>query len=134
MPRQRISSGGPWEERVLYSRAVRVDDRVWVAGSTGTQPDGSIAPDAGAQARAALATIADALKAAGATLDDVVMARIYLVDVADFDAVAAVLREHLGPARPAMVAVGVAALIDPRMRVEIEVQAVIGSAAGIDES
>ncbi len=123
--RQHISSGGPWEERIGYSRAVRVDDRVWVSGSTGVRPDGSIPADAAEQASVTFATISRALEDAGGSLADVVMARIYLVDAGEFEAVTAVVREQLGATRPAMTAVIVAALVDPRMRVEIEVQAVI---------
>ncbi len=128
MSRQRVSSGGPYEERIGYSRAVRVGDRVWVSGTTGTRPDGTIPDGPAAQARLALETIAAALAAAGATAADVVRARIFVVDVAEWDAMVPAVRAAFGDARPAMTMVQVAALIDPRHRVEIEVDAVIGSA------
>lgn len=125
--RQRISSGGPWEDRIGYSRAVRVGDLVWVSGCTGTTPDGDVPEGLEAQARMALAVAARALEEAGSSLADAVMARIYVVDFTEFESVHPVLREHFGAARPAMTGVQVAALIDPRHRIEIEVQAVVGS-------
>jgi enamine deaminase RidA (YjgF/YER057c/UK114 family) len=128
MTRVRISSGGPWEERVGYSRAVRVGDQVWVSGCTGTLPDGTVIDGIEAQARHALRVAGDALAEAGASLADVVAARIYLVDFAEFEETFPALQDAFGDARPAMTAVQVAALIDPRQRVEIEVQAVVGSA------
>ncbi|MQA00465.1 MAG: RidA family protein [Dehalococcoidia bacterium] len=128
MTRQRISSGGPWEERIGYSRAVRVGDRVSVSGTTGTRNDGSVPETPVAQARLALETIAAALEEAGASLDEVVRARFFVTDVAEWDAMVPAVRECFGHARPAMTMVQVSALIDPRQRVEIEVEAVIGSA------
>jgi enamine deaminase RidA (YjgF/YER057c/UK114 family) len=127
-PRTRVGSGGPWEDRIGYSRAVRVGDRVWVSGTTGTHPDGAIPPAPDAQARLALATIARALDEAGASLADVVSARWFVIDLADWDLMVPVVREHFGAVRPAMTMVRVAGLIDPRHRIEIEVEAVIGSA------
>jgi enamine deaminase RidA (YjgF/YER057c/UK114 family) len=127
--RLRVSSGGPWEDRVGYSRAVRVGDQVWVSGSTGTQPDGSIAESAGAQTRAALDTIELALHKAGASIADVVRVRSYVVDITEWEAIADALRERFGAVRPAMTMVEVARLISPEQRIEIEVDAVIGSAA-----
>jgi enamine deaminase RidA (YjgF/YER057c/UK114 family) len=126
--RQRISSSGPWEERVGYSRAVRVGDHIWVSGCTGTQPDGIVVDGIEAQARLALDIAGRALIEAGATLRDAVMVRLYLVDFAEFEAIHPLLREHFSDSRPAMTAVQVAALVDPRHRIEIEVQAIVGSA------
>lgn len=128
MSRTRVSSGGPWEERVGYSRAVRVGDRVWTAGTTGTHPDGTIPEGAGAQTRHALDTIERALVDAGASIDDVVVTRTYVVDIDEWEAVAAALKERFGEVRPAMTMVEVSRLMAPEHRVEIEVEAVIGSA------
>jgi enamine deaminase RidA (YjgF/YER057c/UK114 family) len=127
--RQRISSGGPWEERVGYSRAVRVDGHVWVTGSTGTRPDGTVVEGIAAQTRLALDVIGQALHEAGATFGDVVAVRVYVVDFAEFEGAVTALRERFGDVRPAMTAVQAAALIDPRHRIEIECEAVVGSAA-----
>lgn len=126
--RQRVSSGGPWEDRVGYSRAVRVGDHVWVAGTTGAAPDGTVPPDVASQARLALDTIEGALTEAGAALDDVVVARIYITDIEQWEAVADVLCDRLGGARPAMTMVQVARLMLPEHLIEVEVEAIAGSA------
>ena len=126
--RQRVSSGGPWEDRVGYSRAVRAGDRIWVAGTTGSASDGAVPPDVGSQAGLALDTIEGALTEAGASLAEVVVARIYVTDIEQWEAVAEVLRDRLGSARPAMTMVQVARLMLPEHLIEIEVEAVVGSA------
>jgi enamine deaminase RidA (YjgF/YER057c/UK114 family) len=126
MDRQRISSGAPFEDRVGYSRAVRVGRQVWVSGTAPIPPGDAEPPsEAYEQARLCLAIIASALAEAGASLADVVRSRIFLTDAADIAAVGRAHLEALGSARPASTAV-VTALLDPRWRVEIEVDAVIG--------
>jgi enamine deaminase RidA (YjgF/YER057c/UK114 family) len=123
--RQRISSGSAFEERVGYSRAVRVGDHVWVAGTAPIMP-GDADPPTGAyeQAQVCLRIIERALVAAGATLDDVVRTRIYVTDAALIDEVGRAHGEAFATARPATTGV-VAELLDPRWRVEIEAEAVI---------
>ncbi|MQC19313.1 MAG: RidA family protein [Chloroflexi bacterium] len=128
-PRQRISSGGPWEARVGYSRAVRVGDHIWVSGTTGTTPDGYIPPGALSQTRLALDTIESALTAAGSSAADVVAMRIYVTEIGRWEQIALALRERFGDARPAMSMVEVSRLIRPEHLGEIEVEAVAGSAA-----
>lgn len=124
--RQLVSSGAAFEERVGYSRAVRVGDRVWVSGTAPIMP-GDADPPSGAydQARVCLGIIARALAEAGAGLDDVVRTRIYLVDASDIDEVGRAHAEAFARARPATTGI-VATLLDPRWRVEIEAEAVIG--------
>lgn len=123
--RQRISSGAAFEERVGYSRAVRVGAQVWVAGTAPIMPGDADPPeDAYEQATICFGIISAALEQAGASLADVVRSRIYLVTATDIDAVGRAHREALGTARPALTGV-VTALLDPRWRVEIEVDAVI---------
>ncbi len=124
--RQRVSSGSPFEERVGYSRAVRAGDRVFVSGTAPIWPDGTVEEDAGVQARRCFEIIERALSDAGSGLADIVRVRIYLVDADDFEAIAAVHGELLGTVRPANTTVVVAALLDPRWKVEIEVEAVVG--------
>ncbi len=124
--RRRISSGGPYEERFGYSRAIVEGDRCWVAGTTDTGADGTSAHpgDAAAQARASWAIVARALEEAGFGLADVVRTRMYVVSMTDGLAVAAVHGEVFGGIRPASTLLEVGALIDPSLLVEVEADAV----------
>ena len=125
MQRQLISSGAAFEDRVGYSRAVRVGDRVWVSGTAPIMP-GDADPPTGAyeQARVCLQIIERALVEAGATLDDVVRTRIYVTDAALIDDVGRAHGEAFAKARPATTGI-VTQLLDPRWQVEIEAEAVI---------
>jgi enamine deaminase RidA (YjgF/YER057c/UK114 family) len=121
--RRLISSGSPFEAASGYSRAVVDDQWVFVAGTTGFDYGTmTIPPDAALQARKAFANIAAALAEAGASLADVVRVRYYLPDLADWPLVTPVLAEVFGEIRPAATAL-VCGLVDPRMKIEIEVTA-----------
>lgn len=124
--RRRYASGTPWEPRVGYSRALRVGDRVLVSGTTATAPDGRIVGpgDAYRQTVRVLANIDRALRALGSSLDHVVRTRIYVTELADFDAIARAFAARFRRVRPTATLVKVAGLIDPTMRVEIEAEAV----------
>lgn len=126
--RQLISSGSPWEPVIGYSRAVRIGSRVVVSGTAAQWPDERVEPDPAVQARRCFEIIGGALAEAGATFADVVRTRTYLVAAADFDAVGHVHGEIFGTIRPANTTVVVAALLNEAWKVEIEVEAVIGTA------
>jgi enamine deaminase RidA (YjgF/YER057c/UK114 family) len=125
MGEQRITSGSPFESRIGFSRAIRVDDRVWVSGTGPVWPEGSCPDDAGAQARRCFEIIRAALAEAGAAAEDVVRTRMFLTSVADAEAVSAVHGELFGAVRPAATMVVIAGLLDPRWKVEIEAEALI---------
>lgn len=122
---QRISSGSPFEPVMGYCRAVRVDDRIFVAGTAPSWPDGHVDPDAETQARRCLEIIGNALAEAGASFADVVRTRVYLVDANDFDAVARAHGSTFADIRPANTTLVVAALLNPAWKMEIEVDAVV---------
>ncbi len=123
MDRRHISSGSPFEEQIGYSRAVVAGDWVFVSGTTGFDyATMTISDDVAEQAEQCFVNIAAALKQAGASLDDVVRVNYVLPDASRFEACWPVLRRHLGRARPAAMMIS-AGLLDPRMKIEIEVTA-----------
>ena len=126
---ERIASGGPWEQRFGYSRAVRAGDLVLVAGTTAIDEDGVVRGigDAAAQTAFVLDRIAAALAEAGASLDQVILTRMYVTDVSRAEEIGRVHGERFGAHPPVSSMVGVDALLDPRMLVEIEAMAYVGS-------
>ena len=128
--RVNVSSGGPLEATVGYSRAVRVGDHVAVAGTTTLQPGGVDHPgDCYLQTRTVLRLIEDALRQAGATLSDVVRTRAFLTDISKADDYGRAHGEVFDDIRPAATLVEVSALVHPDLVVEIEVDAIVSSAA-----
>jgi len=125
--RRRIASGSPYEPVIGFSRAVRVGDRVLVSGTAPIWPDGSCDPDPEAQAARCLEIILAALAEAGAGAEHVVRTRMYLTDPADWEAVGRAHGAMFAETRPAATMVVVAGLLDPRWRVEIEAEALLGS-------
>lgn len=125
MPRKLVSSGSPFEKSIGFSRAVRVGERVMVSGTGPVCPEGPCPEDVSVQALRCFDIIAEALAEAGADLADVVRCRIFLIDPSDAVAVGAVHRRLFAKIRPAATMVIVAGLLDPRWKVEIEVEAII---------
>ena len=129
--RQNIASGTIWEERVGYSRAVRVDNLVFVSGTTATDDDGNVVGpnDPEAQAHYILQKIGRSLEQAGSSLRDVVRYRCYVTNADDWQQVGVALHKAFADIRPASTLVEVSRLIGSDYLVEIDVDAVIGGAA-----
>lgn len=127
MTRQRYSSGAPWEPEVGYSRAIRVGDRILVAGTTAVDETGAVIGEtAYDQAAYAFAKGIRAIEALGGSANDIMRTRMYVVNVpTNGQAVGRAHREAVGDAMPVATMVGVAALIDDRLFVEIELEAVV---------
>ena len=125
MERQHARSGSPFESTIGFSRAVRVGATIAVSGTTPVWPDGSVDPDLTVQTRRCWEIALTALEELGGTVGDVVRTRQYVVDAADAEAVGAVHGEIFGAVMPASTMVVVAGLLDPRWKVEIELDAVV---------
>lgn len=125
--RQNISSGAVWEDIVGYSRAVRVGAIVEVAGTTAVDEAGQVVGvgDLFAQTQFILHKIERALQAAGASRDDVVRTRMFLVDIDRWQEAAHAHRQFFEAVRPAATAVEVRRLIHPDLLIEIEVTAIV---------
>ena len=128
MERKLISTGTIWEKTYGYSRAVRVGNAVYVAGTTAVDESGAVIGenDPYKQARFIYDKIGKALREAGATLEDVVRVRAFVTDISRWTDVARAQGEVFEKIRPAATLVQVTALVDPRLLVEIEADAVIG--------
>ncbi len=126
MSRRNVSTGGPWEGKIGYSRAVRIGRSVHVSGTTAMTTAGLVGKgDPYAQTIQTLKTIESALQQAGAAMADVVRTRIYMADIDQWQDVGRAHGEIFGAIRPATTMVEVKRLIDPDMLVEIEADAML---------
>ena len=125
MTRQHARSGSPYESSIGFSRAVRVGSSVAVSGTAPVWPDGQVDPDVGIQAHRCWEIALAALAELGGAPEHVVRTRQYVVSAGDADAVGAVHGEVFGEVRPASTMVVVAGLLDPRWRVEVELDALL---------
>jgi enamine deaminase RidA (YjgF/YER057c/UK114 family) len=123
--RQNLASGVKWEDIVGYSRAVRVGNRIYMTGTTATNEAGEIVgeDDGYAQTVQVIRNIDSALKKLGATLENVVRTRMFVTDIKRWQEYGRAHSEFFDAIRPCATMVEVRALIDPRMLIEIEVEA-----------
>lgn len=119
------SSGSTWEPKMGYSRAVRAGNTIAVTGSVGINADGTYDADLGKQTARSLAIVLEAIKALGGRPEDVIRTRMFVTDVTQWQAVAAVHGEVFGEIRPATSIVEVAKLIDAEAKIEIEADAIV---------
>lgn len=123
--RRRASSGSPYEGSVGFSRAVRVGQHIAVAGTAPVSPDGDVSTDAAVQARRCWEIALEALADLGGRPEDVIRTRNFITDADVVDAVSSVHGEIFGDVRPASTMVIVAGLVDPRWKVEVELDAIV---------
>ena len=123
--RQRISSGAKWEAIVGYSRAVRVENRIYMTGTTAINESGDLVGegDAYGQAVQVIRNIQHALQKLGATLEHVVRTRMFVTDIQRWQEYGRAHQEFFGGIRPCATMVEVRSLIDPRMLIEMEIEA-----------
>ena len=123
--RQRVASGSPFEPTIGFCRALRVGDRLLVAGTAPIWPDGSCDPDPKVQARRCFAIILEAMRQLGGEARHVVRTRMFLTDASYGEAVGEAHGEVFAQVRPVATMVVIAGLLDPRWKVEIEAEAIL---------
>jgi isochorismate pyruvate lyase len=119
---RRAFSGAPWESRVGYCRALRAGDHIYVTGTTAV---GALEQGAYGQARRCLEIVEKALRELGASMADVVRTRMFVTDISKWEEFGRAHGEVFAGHPPATTMVEVKALIDPKMLIEIEADAVV---------
>lgn len=123
-----ISSGAVWEDKVGYSRAVKLGNHIEVSGTVATDETGNVvgANDAYAQTKFILQKIENALAQAGASLADVVRTRLFVTDISRFEEYAKAHGEAFAAIKPCTSMIEIKALVEPGYLIEIEATAIIG--------
>ena len=127
MPITRLMVPGEMEPVSHYCHVVRAGDTVWLSGMVGMTADGHIPEDTVAQFRIAMASIDTCLRAAGGRPDQIVKVQVFMTDISERAAINPIRQDYFGEHRPASTLVEVSALVDPRMKVEIEAVAWLGA-------
>lgn len=122
---QRVRSGSPYEKTIGFCRAIRIGDRILVAGTAPIDENGDCPADAGGQARLCFEIVERALAELGASNAHVVRTRMLLTDAADAEAVGLVHGEFYREAMPVSTMVVIGGLLDPRWRIEVEAEAFV---------
>lgn len=122
-----ISSNSPWEDIVGYSRAVKIDDHIYISGTTATDDNGNIVGKNNpyTQTKQIILKLKSALNKAGADLTDIVRLKIYVTNINDWEIISKAISEHFDKIRPAATMVEIQKLISPELLVEIEADAYI---------
>ena len=110
-----------------YCHAVRAGDRLWISGTVGVRPDGSIPEDTAEQFQVAIDSLDRCLRAAGGRPEHIVKVTVLLTDINDRAKINPIRQRYFGDSRPASTLYEVSALVAPEMKVEIEAEAVVTS-------
>ena len=110
-----------------YCHAVRAGDRVWLSGTVGIRPDGSVPSDVVEQFEVAMNNLDGALRATGGRPENIVKVHVFLIDVNDREKINPIRQAYFGEHRPASTLVGIPALVSPELKVEIEAEAILDS-------